>query len=62
MSNQSRQQGTSLGMGEMSGSWEWGIGSRSGLMSLEVDCDKTLDDLSELLIMSTGNGVDYKVE
>jgi len=38
MSNQSQQQGTSLGTGEMSGSWDRGIGSRSGLMTLEVDC------------------------
>jgi len=37
MSNQSRQQGTSLGMGEMSGSQDRGIGSRSGQMTLELD-------------------------
>jgi len=38
MLNQSQQQGTSLGTGEMSGSWDWGIGSKSGQMTLELDC------------------------
>jgi len=36
MSNQSWQQGTSLGMGEMSGSWDWGIRLRSGQMTSEL--------------------------